>query len=57
MLLSAMSVLVVAQSSSVIPEGLTNNPVFSYIVSGNVRGLEIIFFKLGHEKQRVHILF
>ena len=27
-LLSAMSVLVVAQSSSEIPEGLTNNPVF-----------------------------
>jgi hypothetical protein len=28
MLLSAMSVLVVAQSSSVIPEGLMNNPVY-----------------------------
>ena len=28
MLLSAVSVLVVAQSSSDIPEGLTNNPVF-----------------------------
>ena len=28
MLLSAVSVLVVAQSSSEIPEGLTNNPVF-----------------------------
>ena len=28
MLLSAMSVLVVAQSSSEIPEGLMNNPVF-----------------------------
>ena len=27
MLLSAVSVLVVAQSSSEIPEGLTNNPV------------------------------
>ena len=28
MLLSAVSVLVVAQSSSEIPEGLRNNPVF-----------------------------
>ena len=28
MLLSAVSVLVVAQSSSEIPEGLLNNPVF-----------------------------
>ena len=28
MLLSALSVLVVAQSSSEFPEGLTNNPVF-----------------------------
>ena len=31
MLLSAVSVLVVAQSSSEIPEGLMNNPMFSYI--------------------------
>ena len=30
MLLSAVSVLVVAQSSSEIPEGLMNNPVFYY---------------------------
>ena len=29
MFLSAVSVLVVAQSSSEIPEGLMNNPVFS----------------------------
>ena len=28
MLLSAMSVLVIAQSSSEIPEGLMNNPVY-----------------------------
>ena len=31
MLLSAVSVLVVAQSSSEIPEGLTNNPVCMYV--------------------------
>ena len=34
MLISALSVLVVAQSSSEIPQGLTNNPVLcTYIVS------------------------
>ena len=31
MLLSAVSVLVVAQSSSEVPEGLMNNPVFIYL--------------------------
>ena len=31
MLLSAVSVLVVAQSISEVPEGLTNNPVYMYI--------------------------
>ena len=31
MLLSAVSVLVVAQSSSEIPEGVKNNPVYSRI--------------------------
>ena len=31
MLLSAVSVLVVAQSSSEIPEGLMNNPVSIYL--------------------------
>ena len=31
MLLSVVSVLVVAQSSSVIPEGLMNNPVFPWL--------------------------
>ena len=35
MLLSAVSVLVVAQSSSEIPEGLMNNPVYT----GNKIGL------------------
>ena len=30
MLLSAVSILVVAQSSSEIPEGLMNNPVYTY---------------------------
>ena len=35
MLLSAVCVLVVAQSSSEIPEGLMNNPVFNVIPDGN----------------------
>jgi len=33
MFLSAMSFLVVAQSSSEVPEGLMNNPVFQIILS------------------------
>ena len=37
MLLSAVSVLVVAQSSSEIPEGLMNNPVY------NVRKVQFFF--------------
>jgi len=46
MLLSAVSVLVVAQSSSEIPEGLTNNPVYSYLASktaGLVTFFQFIF--------------
>jgi len=31
MLLSAVSILVVAQSSSEVPEGLMNNPVYIFI--------------------------
>jgi len=37
MLLSAVSVLVVAQSSSEVPEGLMNNPV--YYMEGTVRSI------------------
>ena len=40
MLLSAVSVLVVAQSSSEIPEGLMNNPVF--YVHGSVHHKSIL---------------
>ena len=36
MLLSALSVLVVAQSSSEIPEGLMNNPVYTIVYTINV---------------------
>ena len=39
MLLSAVSVLVVAQSSSEIPEGLMNNPVFLYLGYATCRSL------------------
>ena len=34
MLLSAVSVLLVAQSSSEIPEGLMNNPVYYIVLEG-----------------------
>ena len=36
MLLSAMSVLVVVQSSSEIPEGLMNNPVYACYESSQI---------------------
>ena len=42
MLLSAVSVLVVAQSSSEIPEGLMNNPVY---LTNDTGLLEIIYFQ------------
>ena len=42
MLLSAVSVLVVAQSSSEIPEGLMNNPVFPSNLG--LRTYHVIFF-------------
>ena len=35
MLLSAVPVLVVAQSSSEFPEGLMNNPVYGFGVAAN----------------------
>ena len=41
MLLSAVSVLVVAQSSSEITEGLMNNPVFAFSVR-----LHVVFYHL-----------
>jgi len=45
MILSAVSVLVVAQSSSEIPEGLTNNPVhIAADLSGSISAVD--FFKL-----------
>ena len=37
MLLSAVSVLVVTQSSSEIPEGLMNNPVLYFIMGQGIR--------------------
>ena len=38
MFLSAVSVLVVAQSSSEFPEGLMNNPVCSFVVGKRLNG-------------------
>jgi len=47
MLLSAVSLLVVAQSSSEIPEGLTNNPV--YCVT-----LHLVGYSL--EQKQIHLI-
>ena len=51
MLLSAVSVLVVAQSSSEFPEGLMNNPVYVCVyiyiyIYMHIGGGGIIFFSL-----------
>jgi hypothetical protein len=43
MLLSAVSVLVVAQSISEIPEGLMNNPVYRGTTCSDVYGTKIIY--------------
>ena len=42
MLLSAVSVLVVAQSSSEIPEVLMNNPVYSFLNSVILRAFSVL---------------
>jgi len=42
MLLSAVSVLVVEQLSSEIPEGLMNNPVYKYLYKLEVKHLDFI---------------
>jgi len=47
MLLSAVSVLVVAQSSSEIPEGLMNNPVFQFFdVIGTLINLGSVYYAI-----------
>ena len=45
MLLSAVSLLVVAQSSSELAEGLVNNPVFFLVTTRSDLLLKIKFFK------------
>ena len=47
MLLSAVSVLVVVQSSSEIPEGLMNNPVFCVATN---KGKRLYTMKVGDTK-------
>ena len=49
MLLSAVSVLVVAQSSSEIPEGLMNNPVFVVSLCAFMAGYRMIFTFTSHQ--------
>ena len=43
MLLSAVSVLVVAQSSSEIPEGLMNNPVYPPVIMLKLQKEKLLF--------------
>ena len=51
MLLSAVSVLVVAQSSSEIPEGLMNNPVFLvWLIINVIIIIIIIHYELGLDR-------
>src|SRR5215467_10142011 len=47
MLLSAVSVLVVAQSSSEIPEGLMNNPVNIYVTNSERPCYKLYSYKAG----------
>ena len=46
MLLSAVSVLVVAQSSSEIPEGLMNNPVYGPLCKPPFRLKDVVYRRL-----------
>ena len=55
MLLSAVSVLVVAHSSSEIPEGLMNNPVYRTSFKCNIK-LWATFIYLINDEDLIHIL-
>ena len=60
MLLSAVSVLVVAQSSSEIPEGLMNNPVCRSVIPeklGNVERFVVVIKAFCYELLRLQIFF
>ena len=65
MLLSAVSVLVVAQSSSEVPEVFMNNPVYSYIMlyvvddddSGNYRGTVFELIATCHGLVKLYFCF
>jgi len=46
MLLSAVSVLVVAQSSSEIPEGLMNKPLYSHYLSLSSLSVQYTIFNI-----------
>ena len=62
MLLSAVSVLVVAQSISEIPEGLMNNPVFQVLITIensyvlNYRDVVESYFSLRPRKETIKSL-
>ena len=52
-MLSAVSVLVVAQSSSEIPEGLMNNPVYIYVSLLDVSRKDVKFSFLSDNRHRL----
>ena len=53
MLLSAVSVLVVAQSTSEIPEGLMNNPVYPQrLISTHYFNLYLIELAMSHPSKQ-----
>ena len=56
MLLSAVSVLVVAQSSSEIPEGLMNNPVETFVLS-NYTTFSAYKFNPGYSFRRLAVVY
>jgi len=55
MLLSAVSFLVVAQSSSEVPEGLLNNPVYMSVVLMGKYGFLVRSNVLHFQKVRCHM--
>jgi len=58
MLLSAVSVLVVAQSSSEVPEGLMNNPVQFFIISRSfLLRMRTVSDKSCRENLNTHFVF
>ena len=56
MLLSTVSVLVAAQSSSEIPEGLMNNPVYMSYCTDNLHMLHFIYYSTNIRTENLNML-